>query len=498
MQPDGPMSDSPPLDPAAPAPDAAGPAAVGWAGAPLRSTLAWLSVPALLAVAILALDLQLPRPVLYAVAGAFGLLLLSRAFRDPELVLAAFVLYIPLKKMFVVPIAPGLNGTNGLEALMLLAWVVRASREGRPLLVTMPGSRLVGWWGAFALLSVVTAGFRIGFGTVLSSNGADLKLLLDHFIVFFAFLHLVRDGAMARRVVVYMMVGAVVVLGLGVREWLDKRWLSSIEKARLLGPQLQPNDYGAFLVYSAGPFLALLLTQMRRVRAWLVAPYLVVLAKMLLATFSRGAFVGVAVAGVAAGWLRGKWFLLGMGLLGAGLIAAMPQLIPESLAARMGQTTSTAGYEEELDASSQTRLVLWKAAVDMTLESPLLGKGFKMFPRLKGQYTEMDVHESDNHNMFLYVASQMGVPALIVFLWLLWRTYALGAGVYRSAGDGFGRAIGMGGAAMVPGLVAVNMFGSRMVDIGVNAYFWVYLAVLAHLWREIEGEQGPAGAGGGP
>ena len=169
-----------------------------WAGAPLWSTLKFLAAPAALALAILVFGLRLPSFALYGIGAMIGLVLLGRVFRDPESLLAVFILYIPLSRLFVVPIAPGLNGTNGLEALMLLAWVARASREGRPLFVTMPGSRLVGWWGAFALLSVVTAGFRIGFGTVLASNGADLKLLLDHFVVFFAFLHLVISAFIAR------------------------------------------------------------------------------------------------------------------------------------------------------------------------------------------------------------------------------------------------------------------------------------------------------------
>ncbi len=466
-----------------------------WAGAPLRSTLAFLALPATLAFAILVLGLRLPSFALYGIAAVIGLVLLSRVFRDPEWLLAAFILYIPLSKLFVVPIAPGLNGTNALLALLLVAWATHASRAGRPLFVTMPSSRLVGLWCAVTLLSVATAGFTFGFGDVLGEHAGDIKGWLDPFIVFFAFLHLIRDGAMARRVVLYMMLGALVVLALGAQEWLDKRWLDSIDKARLLGPQLQPNDFGAFLVYIAGPFLGVFLTQLRRVRAWLVVPYLALLAKILLATFSRGAFIGMALAGVAAGWVRGRVFLLVMGLLGAGLLVATPQLVPESLTERMSQTRDTESAEE-LDASSQTRLVLWQAAIDMSLESPILGKGFKSFPRLKGQYTATDVPESDNHNMFLYISSQMGIPALLLFLWLLFRTYRLGVHVYRSGGDAFGRAIGMGAVAMVVGVVGVNMFGSRMVDIVVSAYFWIYLAALAHLWLEAESQARQADAGG--
>jgi O-antigen ligase len=489
----------PRVDPAAgAAPDTGGAAPADWAGAPLRSTLKFLAFPAALAIAILVLRVSLPSPVLYGVAGVLGLVMLGRVFRDPEWLLAVFVLYIPLCRTFVVPIAPGINGTNSLLALMLLTWTAKAGREGRPMFVEMPNSRLIGWLGAVTSVSVLTAGFSFGFGDVFGAYSNDIKGWVEQFFVFFAFLHLIRDGAMARRVVLYMMLGAVVVLALGTLEWMDKRFYESIEKARLLGPQMQPNDFGAFLVYIAGPFLALFLTQVRRPRAWLALPFFALLGRVLLATFSRGAFIGIAVAGVAAGYVRGRAFLLAMGLLGAGLLVAMPELVPDSLMDRMSSTTADTGASEaELDSSSQTRLVLWKAAIDMTLESPLLGKGFKAFPRLKSDYTESYVREYDNHNMYLYICSQMGIPALLLFLWLIYRTWELGVRVYRSVGDVFGRAVGMGGAAMAAGLAAVNMFGSRMTDMTVSAYVWIYLAALAHMWVEVESRQRPADAAGG-
>ena len=451
--------------------------------APLRSTFAFLAAPAAVAFAVLVLGIPLSGWVLYGVAGVVGLVLLGRMFRDPEWLLAVFVLYVPVMKLFVVPVAPGVNGTNALLGLLLLAWWGPALLGTRPFFNGMTPARLVGAWCAVSLLSVLTAAFTFGPAFVLDAID-DVKRWLEGFLIFFAFLHLLRDGAMARRVVVYMMLGSLVALGLGGQEWLDKRLMDTIEKARLLGPQLQPNDFGAFLVYGAAPFLGVFLTQLPRIRAWLAVPYFLLLARILLATFSRGAFIGMAAAGVAAAWVRGRLFLVAMAILAAGLLAWMPELVPESLQARMGSTATMEGGEE-LDASSQTRLVLWKAAVAMTLESPVLGKGFKAFPLLKANYTEVDVHESDNHNMFLYVASQMGIPALLVFLGLLWRTYRLGTAVHRAGGDPFRRAIGMGGAALAVGVVGVNLFGSRMTDIAVDAYFWIYLAVLAHLWREI-------------
>ena len=122
----------------------------------------------------------------------------------------------------------------------------------------------------------------------------------------------------------------------------------------------------------------------------------------------------------------------------------------------------------------------------MTVESPFLGKGFKAFQYFKGRYTSVDVHESDTHNMFLFVSSQMGIPALISFLATLACLFGFGYAVWRKAGDGFARSLGLAGIGMSGAVVVINMFGSRMVNIEVCAYVWVFLAVLGHLFAELQ------------
>jgi O-antigen ligase len=266
---------------------------------------------------------------------------------------------------------------------------------------------------------------------------------------------------------------------------LGKLGLNSIEKSRLLGPQQQPNDFGAFLVYSAGPFIGLFLVSIGNWRAWVLLPYLAVMGKLLIMTFSRGAYLGLAVASTMTSYVRGKWFLILTTVLLMAALSTFPELIPDSLLDRMSHTKVDSTYSEnQLDKSSQSRLVLWDAATNMSLESPLFGKGFGMFPVLKGRYTEQEVVESDTHNMYLYISSQMGIPALITFILILYSTYKVAAGVYRNAEDRFTKAIGLGGVALATGTAAVNMFGTRMVNTEVSGYFWIYLAVLVHLLVE--------------
>lgn len=459
--------------------------ALDWGGKPLHSTLRFLSFPALLGLGIIAFELRLPGWALYGFGGLLGLALFAHTIRDPEWLLALLIIYLPLNKMFVVPIAPSVNGTNALLILLLFAYF-RHGRSDKLRRVPTPASSLVLAYAAVTLMSTVTAMVTLGVDFVMGQT-AEIKQALDQFIVFFTFARLIRDGNMARRVTVYMMIGGVIVLALGFQEWLDKRYLSSIEKSRLLGPHLQPNDFGAFLASASTIFLALLLCNLRRIRVLAVAlAYLSVMARVLLSTFSRGAYLGMGLAGVVAGYLRGKVFLIAAAALGFGLLVGMPELVPESLMARMGQTQAESSSGGELDTSSQTRIILWKAAWRMSLDSPVFGWGFKSFRMLKGNYTETPVEESDNHNMYLYLSSQMGIPAMVLLVLLFWRMHTLGVRIYRASTDRFVRAIGMGAASMAASLAVINMFGSRMVDICVTGYFWVTLAVLARLCMEIQ------------
>jgi len=423
--------------------------------------------------------------------GIFGVAVAPRLLRDPEPVMAIAILYLPLNKIFAVPIAPGVNGTNIVEALLLFHWL-RAGR-GAPDAAPAtdapkaPASGLVAAYAAVSLLSVVTA-LVVAGADFVSDHLLDVRWWLDQFIVFFTFSRLIKDRKMAQRLVVYMMITATIVLALGFQEWLEKRDASSIEKARLLGPQMQPNDFGAFMAYAASPFIALLLNNIARPRILaFTVPYLLVTARILLATFSRGAYLGVALGAIVAGYVRGKFFLLGAAVAGLLLVLAVPQIVPKSLQARMGQTASEGGATTEtIDKSSQTRLILWEAALKITKKSPLFGYGFKTFPMFKGEFTEQEVHESDNHNMYLYLSSQMGIPATVLFVLILWRMGSLGIRVYRASEERFVRVVGMTATTLAGSAFLVNMFGSRMVDICVSVNFWITLAVVSRTWTDIE------------
>jgi len=468
-------------------------AKLAWAGKDLWSTLRFLAVPAALAMAIILFGIKLPGWALYGFGGAIGVTLFAHTLRDPEWLLACATIYLPLNMMFVVPLGFGMNATNMVLLLLLFSCFRNRSLEPTAMSgdspARLPGTVLVSTYAGVTLMSVVTSIVTLGPDFVLDRI-LDVKGWLDQFIVFFTFLRLIRNGNMARRMMVYIMLSATVVVVLGFQEWLEKRGASSMEKARLLGPQIQPNDFGAFLAYASTPFLALLLANLGKLRAWLVAaPYPGISARILLATFSRGAYLGMGLAAIVATYLRGKVFIVVVAILGFTLVTIEPELVPKSMRDRMAQTSSSSSGGEELDRSAQTRLILWDAALKMTTESPIFGWGFKSFPKFKGQFTTTEVEEADNHNMYLYLSSQMGIPAVLLLGLILWRMYSLGSRIYRGGRDGFTRTIGMAAAALAGAALLVNMFGSRMVDICVTSHFWIILAMVSRLSTEIQAQQ---------
>ena len=273
-----------------------------------------------------------------------------------------------------------------------------------------------------------------------------------------------------------------------VPEFFEKAGRSTIEKSRLVGPHFQSNNFGGFVAYTSLPLVAFFIVFLRDIRAWLITPYFLVCAKILITTFSRGAYLAFAAGCLFSGYLKSGRFLLFWALFAVSVVAIFPQVLPDSVLARLGDVTEEqagGATEDKLDRSSEIRLIMWRAAARMILESPIMGKGFKAFPKLKEDYTEQFVEESDPHSMYLYLGSQMGLPAIILFVYIMGFLFYMGVKLARSPVDRFSRSIGVGGASATVCYAIVCIFGSRAVNADFTLYFWTYFVVLAVLYRDL-------------
>lgn len=105
------------------------------------------------------------------------------------------------------------------------------------------------------------------------------------------------------------------------------------------------------------------------------------------------------------------------------LISIAWALFPEEQKARF----ETAGS----DKTSETRLEYWSAGVDMAKEYPLLGVGLMAFPEHYHRYYKVEdgsflaKRKEVAHNSFVQVASTLGIPALILYLWLHFKIFSI-------------------------------------------------------------------------
>ncbi len=457
-----------------------------WAGTELGSTLRLLAVPAVFVLCIIVFKLHPGKIGLYGFAAFFGILLLTHLRKGPEALLALMVIYYPLSKLYPMLIAPGVNGTNLLELFLITVWIGLAIKHKKKLFQPFPFTRVVGIWFLLAFISVMTAIVRIGLHPFIWNYLLSVRGFFDQFIVFFLVVNLIQDKNMARRVVIYMMFSAAVIFLYGIQEWWFTRGASSIEKSRLLGPIGQPNEFAAQTIYSFAPLLAYGAYYFPRWKSLRLAPIVFIGLRVLLAAFSRGAYLAFAMELFTLSFVKSKKFFVLVLLVIGSIYFFIPSLVPNSMKARVAQTYEDREAGSTIDKSADSRLLLWDAAIQMTKESPIFGKGFDQFHSLvpsyvPGFYDGSTGDATDNQNMFLYAASNMGAPSLIVLLLILgllvWRGWA----IYRKAPLDIDRIIGLGAVTMVAGFVGVNMFGTHLIDTAVDIFVWIYIAVVARL-----------------
>ncbi|WP_079415014.1 O-antigen ligase family protein [Thiomonas intermedia] len=470
------------------APAAAEPApeSADWAGPQLYATLRLLAVPAVFVLSLIVFKLHPGKIGLYGFALVFGILLLVQLRKGPEPLLALVVIYYPLSKLYPVLIAPGVNGTNLLELFLIAVWVTLAFKNKRKLFHSLPFTRLIGVWFFLSVIAIFTAIYNIGLHPFFWNYLLSVRGFFDQFIIFFLVVNLIQDKNMARRLIVYMMFSAAVVFLYGIQEWWFTRGASSIEKSRLLGPIGQPNEFAAQTIYALAPLLAYGAYYFPRWKSLRMAPIVLIGLKVLLAAFSRGAYLAFALELITLSFVKSKKFFVLVLLVVGSIYFFIPSLVPNSMKARVEQTYQDREAGSTIDKSADSRFLLWNAAIEMTKESPIFGKGFDQFHSLvpnyvPGFYEGSTGDATDNQNMFLYTASNMGLPSLITLLLIIGALALRGWSLYRNSTVDIDRIIGLGGITLVAGLIGVNMFGTHIIDTAVDVYFWIYIAIIAHL-----------------
>jgi len=271
--------------------------------------------------------------------------------------------------------------------------------------------------------------FLAGAALIGLIHGTGFQYAVGRYVAYAVFLPFVivavRSQADLGRVLKWLVWSYVAVFPYAVRQMIrfDERLGVGIYEANYLATIL------VLLVPVAFAFASLQRVPNRR---WLWIGAGVTLVVMIVLTGSRGGFVGLVAAGVLFVYRR-----RGLGAAAAMLVVLVVGVLamPTELSTRALATISgdTSQLPTELEASNKAHVGLFWAALRMIVDNPLIGVGPENFKDLSKAYTGLQ-QANIAHNMFLEIASEMGLPALIVFVLLLHSTFrTLGSTVRLAA-----------------------------------------------------------------
>jgi O-antigen ligase len=144
---------------------------------------------------------------------------------------------------------------------------------------------------------------------------------------------------------------------------------------------------------------------------------------IILMTYSRTGFLALAVAAVALTWhfgiKTGNYFrvLIGGILLLIVIFALMPSGYEKLITSIYDNKAAIAGtVRGDAAASTEQRLQLLNKAIELSVKHPIFGVGLQGFGAVSGLWRA-------EHNTFLQLSNAAGLPALALFLILVYCTF---------------------------------------------------------------------------
>lgn len=200
----------------------------------------------------------------------------------------------------------------------------------------------------------------------------------------------------------------------------------TIVKGHVLGGRLEgmldgnygnSNDLAAAMVISLPLCLGLLFLTRNKIwkSAWALA--MLAMAYVVFLTGSRAGFLALAMTAAVCLWhfaVRGRrrYILVMVPVAGMILWLSAGDLVMQRLKGTVDEKDDVASAY----GSAQQREQLFWRSVEITKEHPLLGVGPGNFEQLSGVW-----HES--HNTFTQLSAEGGLPALILYVLILWQGF---------------------------------------------------------------------------
>lgn len=187
---------------------------------------------------------------------------------------------------------------------------------------------------------------------------------------------------------------------------------------------------GNYLGIAVGAFLPFMAVLLLRSKSWLFSAMLLITMaltmRQVMQTASRGSLLQVLFSVVLI-WVfllkesrKAKMLGVGFGILILGAILSAPGIFWTRISTLWTPDSVTEGSLGASAAESefQRKALFWRS-IQYTFENPVLGLGVGNFPIKSGSTTRNAQEWKGTHNTFTQISSEAGIPAFLLFIWLI-------------------------------------------------------------------------------
>ncbi len=232
------------------------------------------------------------------------------------------------------------------------------------------------------------------------------------------------------------------------------------------------NILSAFLMLSLFPQIVFMINVRNRRKKILYGLSAMVVTAGILLTYSRNALLGLIIGAILLSIVYSKkiiLYIIGFG----GLSLLIPKVFQR--------------FVDILNVSQNTsRLKIWKTAIYMIKDNPILGIGSGNFPVLYNSYIkvhpELKYYYNSGiaihpHNLFLKIQCELGIPGTIIFLLLLVVLFMRYKAFLNNDIDYFHRWFYIGFAISLCVFLFMNLLDSFFSTPKVEIYLWSLIAI---------------------
>jgi len=275
------------------------------------------------------------------------------------------------------------------------------------------------------LVAVIALGAVIVMSVPFSIwPGGSLKVFSDIYVkiilIFALMMSTLTSPKRLRQMTWVMIVASGYIAGRAIFDYV--RGVNLVEGDRVRGAVggmfENPNDLALNLVTFLAPTLFVIIQDRRPSRRIIAAFFAVLMVGAIVCTKSRSGFLGLLAVGAVVAFYTIR---VRPGIVIAGVVAcalAMP-VMPSSFWDRMD---SIMNGEEDTTGSREARLRLFNQGLQVFVDNPLTGIGAGQFKN----YNDPSVTQEKwrvTHDVWLQVASELGIFGLLTFTFLVIRSY---------------------------------------------------------------------------